>query len=405
VSPWPAGTPRAQAEPMLERWAAARLGPPSAIGVGSGRTLDQARISALDVVHGADDLTGLLRTVAPGLPADPEPLRPVAELARSLRAALAGARPLTPDAFDLPGRPAPPDLTELETRIREAGSRLAQADSLRTLALHGIDVTDPDAARAEAARRVDRAATAHDPYEAARELFGPGFVVVPKIDAALPLPAPCPVPSGRIRAFLRDAATVRDSVAAYAETLLFADAAGRPPRLQAVQLGMPDGPARPWVALPFDEGDRPPPDAPVTSLLIDGPADLSGAVGGLLVDEWVEVVPRRRLGPDGRPLLASGVAVHADAPGAQPPQAVLIAVTPDGRDWTFGQVADTLTETLRLARLRLVTLERSELLGWLLPAWLSPTFSLGEEKVLDLKYLAELDAAVVPIPYVNDSGG
>ena len=82
---------------------------------------------------------------------------------------------------------------------------------------------------------------------------------------------------------------------------------------------------------------------------------------------------------------------------------MLLALTPDGRDWTAELLAHTLTETLELARVRAVTLERSSRLGWSLPALLFPAFSLHGEKVLDFKLLGELQTQV-PMPYVDDGG-
>ncbi|MFD0599456.1 hypothetical protein ACFQZ4_49965 [Catellatospora coxensis] len=199
---------------------------------------------------------------------------------------------------------------------------------------------------------------------------------------------------------------MRPAVAHHTDTLLHADAAATPYRLRVAQFGgaaagqARTGDAAHWLALPFGDG-RPPPDKPATCLIVDADDDITEgtAVAGLLVDEWVEVVPRRRA--DGTQQLTSGVAVHADAPAARAPQAILLAVPPADTDWTVDLLAATLTETLDLARLRATTLEFSSWLGRVLPALMFPAFSLAGERVLDFRHLASqpLDN---PVPFVGD---
>jgi hypothetical protein len=195
--------------------------------------------------------------------------------------------------------------------------------------------------------------------------------------------------------------------------LLYADATGRDtPPLRIAQMSRAASVPAQWVALPFGPGS-PAPDAPVTSIVVEAPSELESgqSFAGLVLDEWVEIVPRQRLlRADGDepvrepPLLASGVAVHADAPGARPPQSILLALTPNGEPWSTQLLTDTLADTLALARLRGVTLERSSRLGWVLPAMLYPAFSVTGERILDFKALAELQTDV-PLPFVKDSDG
>lgn len=86
------------------------------------------------------------------------------------------------------------------------------------------------------------------------------------------------------------------------------------------------------------------------------------ALEGLVLDEWVEMVPAETE--------ETGVAFHFDNPGAEAPQAVLAAVpaAADGQ-WTFAQLLATVNETLDLAHVRM--LEPEDLpsgLGQALPA-------------------------------------
>ena len=92
---------------------------------------------------------------------------------------------------------------------------------------------------------------------------------------------------------------------------------------------------------------------------------------------------------------ASGIAFNADAPGARAPQALLLAVSPDGERWNVERVLGVLQETLDLARLRLVTLERTNGIARVLPAIYEKSFSLQGEKVIDVRYVdrvAQIDS-------------
>ena len=92
------------------------------------------------------------------------------------------------------------------------------------------------------------------------------------------------------------------------------------------------------------------------------------AVVGLWVDEWVEVVPSGTV--------ATGVALNVDEPGAQAPQAVLLAVHPRATErWDMETLEAVLLETLDLAKLRAVdpeTLAQRTDLEEVLPALYVP---------------------------------
>jgi len=79
--------------------------------------------------------------------------------------------------------------------------------------------------------------------------------------------------------------------------------------------------------------------------------DSTGLTDGLLIDEWVEMVPATKE--------ETGVAFHYDNPGAEAPQAVLVAVPPKANGkWTFAQLLATVDETFDLAHLRMVEREQ-----------------------------------------------
>lgn len=98
-----------------------------------------------------------------------------------------------------------------------------------------------------------------------------------------------------------------------------------------------------WAGLPGElSGSR-------LSLVLHAPAelDLSKPIAGLLIDEWVEVVPSKEE--------TTGLTFHYDAPQSRAPQAILLAVAPDERtEWDLETLEATVLETLELAKLRTV---------------------------------------------------
>ena len=82
---------------------------------------------------------------------------------------------------------------------------------------------------------------------------------------------------------------------------------------------------------------------------------------GLLMDQWAEVIPPRAP--------TTGVTFHFDTPGAESPQAVLIAVPPaNAESWELDSLTAILRETLDLAKLRAVDGDLLGALGQLTPA-------------------------------------
>ena len=84
-------------------------------------------------------------------------------------------------------------------------------------------------------------------------------------------------------------------------------------------------------------------------------------LAGLLVDEWQERLPATEE--------LAGVALNVERPGARAPQAILLAVAPDGRAaWDLPTLEATVLETLELAKLRAVDPTALGELGHYLPA-------------------------------------
>lgn len=458
VAGWNSTTPRALAEPQLDRWAQYALGNPVGlrIAVGSERTVADANLGALDVLYDADGdspktstLAARLRAALPELGDDLSPLAPVWELAGMLRAVLLAGRPL--DVADL-GKPIEEDAVgrladadELIARATAATAALkgtlTSVDSLGNLHAFGVHasptlsalpLTSGEAVAAqlslveEATTRVENAENIlaqiapATPRKAGVELamkalatiFGAGFVAVPRLlppppgeadlwRGALGVGGVRARPGGDIRPWLARMGTLRESVSSYGATVLVREAFGRSPLLRVAQ--SPAAAYGTWAGLPFPDGK--PPMVPLASTVLElaGAAageeepDVSGMLAGLLVDEWHEVVPRRLerrdpANPDVAPELVdvttTGVALNANAPGARPPQAVLIALTADGADWDSDRLVHVLDETLALARMRTLTLQQIPFVGRFLPALYFRDWSLQGEPVIDWRKVA-----------------
>ncbi|MBS3775215.1 MAG: hypothetical protein KGY70_08510 [Bacteroidales bacterium] len=88
---------------------------------------------------------------------------------------------------------------------------------------------------------------------------------------------------------------------------------------------------------------------------------------GLLIDEWTEVVPTKEE--------TTGVAFHYDRPDSEPPQTMLLAMSPqlDRGGWRWQDLIDILHETLQEAKLRAVEPEQIDKTGYanLIPATIS----------------------------------
>ena len=84
--------------------------------------------------------------------------------------------------------------------------------------------------------------------------------------------------------------------------------------------------------------------------------------------------------------------MNANGPGARPPQAILVALSPDGGEWTGDRLAALLDETMALARMRGVTLQQLPGAGRYLPALYFRDWSLQGEPVIDwLKVATEFN--------------
>jgi hypothetical protein len=139
-----------------------------------------------------------------------------------------------------------------------------------------------------------------------------------------------------------------------------------------------------WAALPFTPQRRPTHVRVATAVHTPGRARLSGSVGILVVDSWIEQVPMASE--------VAGVALHYDAPSNRAPQVALLAVPPDAtvdRPWSLDLVLGSINEAMDLARLRGVTLAELPLVGSVLPALYLPFDLTDNVPSIDVDRLAD----------------
>ncbi len=158
--------------------------------------------------------------------------------------------------------------------------------------------------------------------------------------------------------WLLEAGRVHQGAGLCAEALDLVEVVNPAARIPFQVAQLPDVDGEPWVAVegPTGAGGR------LDLLFVtDAAAAMAeDGVAGLIFDGWSEPIPGRRA--------TTGVAVHFDRPGAQPPQAVLLAMPPEEGAWTVEHLERLLLETLEMVAVRAVGPETLNRLGHTLPA-------------------------------------
>jgi hypothetical protein len=141
------------------------------------------------------------------------------------------------------------------------------------------------------------------------------------------------------RQALQQVARVRPSVGRWRSLWLYGQALGTAaPSLEVAQLPS----ASAWAGRPGAEIAQ-----GTLSLIVHRPTNASPKTGwaGLVVDEWTETVPSA--------VQHTSISFRHEAPVAEAPQAVLLAVPPtDTPIWDVETLLDTVRETLTLAKIR-----------------------------------------------------
>jgi hypothetical protein len=216
-----------------------------------------------------------------------------------------------------------------------------------------------------------RLISGNDPLARLEEVFGREFRVLPHFTSGGELSqafarrtAAQDAEADQVIPWFHRIARVRDGASRLEVALMYAEAVGAGDSLSFQVAQLPVSTDDRWVGLNAEaiSGGR-------LSLVahVPNPFDTSQPLQpltGLLIDEWVEVVPN--------PKETTAITFHYDAPGACPPQAILLAVPPElGRPWNVDILEAILLETLELAKLRAVdpdALAAYGILGHYLPA-------------------------------------
>jgi hypothetical protein len=343
--------------------------------------------------------------------------------ARAAQAALAAAAQPVDPSNDAAVRAALDALVPFGFRVPPQADALT-LDQIAPLASHLIDEAQRRAVAADTA--IAQAGDDHPEQLAAafETIFGDGFLALPLIaappvddglTAALGAGGVKAQDGGRIRPWLARAAAVRIGTARYAETLLYREALRGRIQLRVAQARVPAvSKISTWIGAPFAAGEVLPRD-PMTGIVVEtiagSPFTGREPLAAFIVDEWSDVVPRRIVGGDpanqnaDRPIktiATTGVAVNANGPNARPPQAVLLAISADGAAWTKDSLLHVVRDTMDLARLRTVTLERVPWAGCILPAIYCRDWSLQGEPALNFKALATEYMQAAALKYVKD---
>jgi hypothetical protein len=158
---------------------------------------------------------------------------------------------------------------------------------------------------------------------------------------------------------------------------------------QVAQLPNIDG--EPWVAArnPTAPGAR----LDLVCITDAATATAVGPIAGLVLEAWTEPIPGGQA--------TTGVALHFDRPGAQPPQAVLLAMPPDDGDWTTRHIESLLIETLELVMVRAIGPETLTRLGHTLPA-----VTIASGAVVDTvpDGVGPIDVGPIEVPDLDDHG-
>jgi hypothetical protein len=284
-----------------------------------------------------------LNTAMGGLPAAPQPVRDA--LLSAVGYGITGSVPVAPAG----------PVADLTTQAKAVLSEMRQR--LSTAGQTTLPSTDPDAARA-----------------VITAILGGGVLVLPHVtppdaavlqsgfaqSAAMRAVDPQALDRWLLQlSHLRPAGERLDFAMSTSQLL----GAPRPAPLDLAQLPVTADDR--WLGLPVDPGQPPAQGRVAIEALAVGDPASQAPFAGLLLDQWLERIPS--------PTATAGVSLHYEEPKARAPQAMLLAVCPDGRElWDLALLRAIVEESLGLAKARAVDLASIQEAGQILPALYFP---------------------------------
>jgi hypothetical protein len=202
--------------------------------------------------------------------------------------------------------------------------------------------------------------------------------------------------------WLQNVAHVRPRVARW-DTIRSLHEAFTGVRLSAAPIQLPFRAKDSWLAVEFPEKDPHRPEQPFNiehdTLAVTIHGNAAFAAGskqcGLLIDDWTETIPTKSE--------ITGIAFNYDQPAAAPPQALLLAVTPQRKGhWTWEDLLGIVNDTLLRSKLRAVEprlldeVDKPEV-GVLLPGVLADFSQLDMNLALDFRTVIKAVAETTPI--------
>jgi hypothetical protein len=409
----PAGDQPTELESRLASLFAAQVTDPTdtdRIDLDAASLLQQVAVWASRIVSGCRPLQPADLNPAAGGASGPAGAVDVAELRERADAALDAVRAARSAISSAPREPAAlrraldatSELVGVDAMVaaaEDAESLLARADDVAARLAERIAAADelrsrpPDAGETD----VDRLAALVRTALGAHQPVLPVFTLTAGAELAASLAGRPALLGGDETApitWLHRAGLVRAELDPLCGLLTHAEAAGADVVADLAVAQLPHRPGAHWCELPV--GAEGPPPAGTVGVVAHAPAGLDPAqpVAGLFVDAWAEVIPAVEH--------TAGVAFHYDAPGARPPQAILLAVHPDLEPdrWNLQYLLETVQETITLARVRTITLRELDGMAGLIPALYLPGNYTRDVASVSLKGLVTAaraaDLAVVP---------
>ncbi|MEA2549171.1 MAG: hypothetical protein QOE42_1769 [Chloroflexota bacterium] len=181
--------------------------------------------------------------------------------------------------------------------------------------------------------------------------------------------------------WLHGLARVRPKLRSLEAAIHLGEALGAANQAVPLPVQLPFVPGEKWFGLEFAPGATVPADRLLYTFVPTASYAPGDPICGLLIDEWTELIPAETE--------ETGITFHFDRPGAEPPQAWLLALpaSADGA-WSWPDIVDAITDALDSAKRRAV--EPLHLEGtpysWLVPATTSaytfPEISISNNLLL-----------------------